>query len=247
MFYSLFILSYFPFSLFSKKNIRIFGIPIGVLGAGFEAIVAEENQDDTKELETDRDIMIDDTMTNVSSSSTGSSSSSSHISTFELNAYNFVNGIGSKFAQQFEISIYVMIFIAVGVGCWQTIDGQENAFNDIEWFAVIIFTIEYIIRLIGANADPLFSNNNNNNNNWLLCRFHYIISFYSIIDLLAIVPFYLSIALPNSFVNEYDEYLRMLRIIRLVKLDKYVPSITLVGKYISFAFFFFLTKTKKEN
>jgi Ion transport protein len=147
--------------------------------------------------------------------------------TIEQKAYNFVNGIGSVWAQQFEISIYVMIFIAVAVGCWQTVEGQQNAFNDIEWFAVVIFTIEYIIRLIGAGADPLFSHVHHHH---IICRLHFIISFYSIIDLFAIIPFYLSIVLPNSLVNEYDEYLRMLRIIRLVKLDKYVPSITLVGK-----------------
>jgi hypothetical protein len=63
-----------------------------------------------------------------------------------------------------------------------------------------------------------------------------MVSFYSIVDLLAIVPFYAAIALPNSVVNTYDEYLRMLRIIRLVKLDKYVPSLTLIDDVIRLKF-----------
>jgi Ion transport protein len=87
-----------------------------------------------------------------------------------------------------------------------------------------VFTIEYLMRLIGARADPHFGELGP-----LTSRLRFIVSFYSIIDLLAIVPFYLSWALPNSFVNDYDEYLRMIRIVRLLKLDKYVPSITLIG------------------
>lgn len=125
--------------------------------------------------------------------------------------------------------IYTLIILSVAVGAWQTIPGQENAFHDVELFAVIVFTIEYILRLVGVGADPLFSGNS-----WLISRIRFIGSFYSIIDLLAIVPFYVALALPGSIVNDFDEYLRMLRILRLVKLDKYVPSISLIGKLLCF-------------
>lgn len=64
-----------------------------------------------------------------------------------------------------------------------------------------------------------------------MARLRFVVSFYSVIDLLAIVPFYVALAMPESLVNDYDEYLRMLRILRLVKLDKYIPSITLIGKF----------------
>jgi hypothetical protein len=96
-----------------------------------------------------------------------------------------------------------------------------------EWFAVVIFTIEYLIWLVGAGADTAFRRGRNG----FTCLVRFIFSFYSIVDILAIVPFYLSMALPNSIVNKYDEYLRMVRIVCLIKLDKYVPSITLVGEY----------------
>jgi len=59
-------------------------------------------------------------------------------------------------------------------------------------------------------------------------------SFYSIIDLLAILPYYLALALPDSTVDEYDEYLRMARICRLLKLDKYIPSFTLIDDVIRY-------------
>jgi len=79
---------------------------------------------------------------------------------------------------------------------------------------------------VGAGADPEFSGSGG-----VMARLRFVASFYSVIDLLAIVPFYVAVALPESLVNEYDEYLRMLRILRLVKLDKYIPSITLIGTF----------------
>jgi len=120
----------------------------------------------------------------------------------------------------------------VAVGIWQTVEGHENDFQNMELVAVIIFTFEYLIRLVGAGADPEFAKGRNA----FTCRVHFVFSFYSIVDLLAIIPFYLSLALPNSIVDEYDEYLRMLRILRLIKLDKYVPSITLLDDVVRLKF-----------
>lgn len=191
----------------------IFGIPIGLLGAGFEEVVATENEENTEELERGLE-------TANGTARMGSS--------FEKYVYDFVNGDGSKVAEYFEKSIYVFILGAVAVGCWQTVEGNENAYSGFETLAVIVFTIEYLMRLIGVGSDPEFATGRNA----LTCRLHFIISFYAVIDMLAIAPFYLAIALPNSFVNEYDEYLRMLRILRLAKLDKYVPSLTLIDDVI---------------
>ena len=189
----------------------VFGIPIGVLGAGFEAIVSSENRDNTEELQRDQE-------NNFTTLPEGVGSS------IERAAYHFVNGLGSIWAARFEFMIYGLILLSVAVGAWQTVPGQENTFHQIEWIAVIVFTIEYLIRFVGAGADPEFRGSGG-----IMGRLRFVISFYSVIDLLAIVPFYVALALPESVVNDYDEYLRMLRILRLVKLDKYIPSITLIG------------------
>lgn len=195
----------------------LFGIPIGILGAGFEQVVQEENEDNREEL-TERQaptVLTEDLGSWV-----------------ERAAYKFVNGIGSTIAKRFEITIYVLILVTVAVGVWQTVEGQEDAFHQVEWVAVIVFTLEYLIRFVGVGADPEFATKGNA----FTARSRFLVSFYSVIDLLAIVPFYVVLALPNSFVNEYDEYLRMLRIMRLVKLDKYIPSITLIDDVIRLKF-----------
>jgi hypothetical protein len=135
--------------------------------------------------------------------------------------------VGSFWAEKFELLVYSLIIVSVAVGAYQTVEGKENTFHEVEWFAVAVFTIEYLLRLVGARADPQFGELGP-----IMSRLRFVVSFYSIVDLLAIVPFYLSWALPNSFVNDYDEYLRMIRIVRLLKLDKYVPSITLIGTFL---------------
>jgi len=144
--------------------------------------------------------------------------------------YQFVNGIGSKWAEAYEICVYSFILVAVAVGIWQTVDGHGDDFEIVEDISVAFFTIEYCLRLVAAGADPLYSTGSVDS------RVKYIFSFYSIVDLLAIVPFYLALALPNSVVADYADLLRMLRVIRLVKLDNKIPSITLIDDVIRLKF-----------
>lgn len=190
----------------------IFGVPIGILGAGFEELITRKYEE-TPDEEGTTDPSVPNRTT---------------FGDFQLFCYQFVNGVGSIAATTFELSIYFLIGITVTIGVVQTVHGYENVGSGVEWLAVIIFTIEYILRLIGAGADPDFSVSSNA----LTARVKYVFSFYSIVDLLAIVPFYYAYANPNSWINAHDEYLRMIRLLRLLKLDKYVTSISLLDDVI---------------
>lgn len=185
----------------------IFGVPIGVLGAGFEELIADQNED-TPDQEMEAE-----------------SSTRPATNGIQGACFKFVNGIGSKAAFYFEMTIYGLIATTVIIGIIQTIEGMENAWSSIELLAVVIFTIEYIMRFIGAGADPEFAGST-------FKRLSFIFSFYSIVDLLAIVPYYLAALMPGSWVDAHDEYFRMLRLLRLLKLDKYIPSITLIDDVI---------------
>jgi len=190
----------------------IFGVPIGLLGAGFEELVTEEEED-----ENDESSDVANVVSSTPSSATGAG--------LQTACYQFVNGIGSKSATRFELSIYALIVATGIIGVVQTVPGYESFFSWLEWVAVGVFTIEYVLRFIGCGADPEFSGLS-------FKRIRYILSFYSIIDLLAIVPFYIALATPTSWVDRHDEYFRMLRLLRLLKLDKYIPSITLVDDVV---------------
>jgi hypothetical protein len=174
----------------------VFGIPIGILGSGFESVIEEETQDD------DRELVESGTATGTTLLGTP----------FERWCYNIVNGLASPLARAVEAAIYILIFTAIFIGILQTVEGHENDFSGVEAFTVYIFTLEYILRLVGTGADPAFAESSNG----FTARLSFVFSFYSLIDLLAFVPYYIAISLPGSFVDQYDEYLRMSRILRLV-------------------------------
>jgi hypothetical protein len=127
-----------------------------------------------------------------------------------------------------EFLIFFLIFLTVVTACLGTVDslkvGVPNEIMDtIEGAATIIFTIEYVLRLWSSSEDPDFA--------WCIEQespvwFHYMFSFYALIDIIAIVPFYIGLA--HLISPATSDYLRMLRILRLLKLDKYVPSVSLV-------------------
>ena len=74
-----------------------------------------------------------------------------------------------------------------------------------EWFVTVLFTIEYVLRIISAGK-PM----------------KYITSFYGIIDLLAILPTYISLVIVGSQYLLVIRGLRLLRVFRVLKLSRYL-------------------------
>ncbi len=84
-----------------------------------------------------------------------------------------------------------------------------NFYNYAEWFITILFTVEYIARIISVNK-PL----------------KYITSFYGIIDLLSTIPKYLSLFLVGTQSLIAFRALRLLRVFRILKLTRYMGAST---------------------
>ena len=85
--------------------------------------------------------------------------------------------------------------------------------NSAEWFFTIIFTIEYFLRMYCIRIPT-----------------SYVFSFYGIIDLLAIIPTYISILLPGSQALSVIRILRVLRIFRILKLFQYMGEANHLAK-----------------
>ncbi len=83
----------------------------------------------------------------------------------------------------------------------------------LEWVFTIIFTVEYILRLISVGR-PL----------------RYATSFFGIIDLLAILPTYFSVLFPGSQYFLVIRIIRLLRIFRILKLVQYLRESRLLVK-----------------
>ena len=77
----------------------------------------------------------------------------------------------------------------------------------VEWGFTILFTAEYLVRLAGVRYPS-----------------RYTLSFFGIVDLLAIVPTYLSLFLPGSQALLVVRVLRMIRVFRVLKLARYLAG-----------------------
>lgn len=130
---------------------------------------------------------------------------------------------GDTASKVFDIAIIALIIINVTTIIANTFKLPEwcsNMFYYIEVFSSVVFTIEYILRIY--TADLLYANLSP-----VKARIKYIFSFMAIIDLLAILPFYI------PFITHINlRVLRMIRIIRLFrvfKVNRYTNAFSTIG------------------
>lgn len=92
----------------------------------------------------------------------------------------------------------------------------------LEVFSVIIFTIEYFLRLWSCPENPAYKNVPEK-----ITRLKYSVTPMAIIDLIAILPFYL------AFLTNIDlRFLRVLRLLRIFKLTRYSEAMTTLLKVL---------------
>ncbi len=106
----------------------------------------------------------------------------------------------------FDVFLLIAILISVVTVSLETVEslaGHDAAFMAIEWCLTILFTVEYVLRLICVRQ-PL----------------RYATSFFGIVDLLALLPTYLSLFLPGAQSLAVIRSLRFLRAFRIFKLAR---------------------------
>jgi voltage-gated potassium channel len=87
-----------------------------------------------------------------------------------------------------------------------------SEFVAFDHFTVIVFSIEYVLRVWVCVRNPLYSSP-------LKGRLRYMASPFAIVDLIAITPFYLPLIIPVEF--RLLRLLRLLRIFRVLKLGRF--------------------------
>lgn len=106
--------------------------------------------------------------------------------------------------------IIVLIILNVIAIMLETVDGiyRPNAefFRIFDLVSVIIFTVEYVLRVWSSNHDPRYAH-------FLHGRLRYMVSAGALIDLLAFLPFYI-----NVFAGLDLRVLRILRLLRFLRL-----------------------------
>lgn len=121
----------------------------------------------------------------------------------------------------FLLSLILLNVLAVILGSVKWIEAEYKFYLDcFEVFSVLVFTIEYLLRMWSCITDPKYSKP-------IIGRLRYSITFLAIIDLLAVLPFYIPfIILDLRLIRIF----RLFRIFRIAKAARYFASLKLLGR-----------------
>ncbi|MBK7374766.1 MAG: ion transporter [Chitinophagaceae bacterium] len=106
---------------------------------------------------------------------------------------------------------------------------NKNLFESLELFSIIVFSVEYILRVWSCTCIEKYRHP-------FLGRVKYIMSTGAIIDLFAIVPFYLPLVFKYDL--RFVRVLRLIRFFRFFKLSRYLNATQLISAVF---------KSKKEE
>ncbi|TWU33890.1 ion transporter [Novipirellula artificiosorum] len=125
-----------------------------------------------------------------------------------MNLRELVEANDTKVGRTFDLFIQALIVVSIVTFSLETLPGisfrQREILGIIETVCVLIFTAEYLARLFVADRKLQFAT-----------------SFFGVIDLLAILPFYLSLGVDLRSIRAF----RLLRLFRILKLARYSKAI----------------------
>ena len=125
----------------------------------------------------------------------------------------------------FDIFIVIMIVTSIAVTFLQTFDQMDPydpILKKIEFFTIIIFIIEYALRLL--TSDLLYPEKSKG-----MAVLSYAFSFYGVVDLLTIIS-YFSMLDSNGMVA--FRMIRAVRILRLFKVNKSIDAFNVVAEVL---------------
>ncbi len=137
------------------------------------------------------------------------------------------------FSRLFDSFIMILIIFNVLFIILETVQSisasYDYYFKIFETVSVIIFTVEYLVRLWSCNADERYKG-------LIKGRLRFALQPIILVDLIAILPFYLPMFMTFDLV--ILRALRLVRLFRLFKMERYVKSLKIIRR---------VTKSKKEE
>jgi voltage-gated potassium channel len=147
----------------------------------------------------------------------------------------------TRAGQIFDIVLLVLIGASVGVVMLESINslkqGNAKLFWRLEWLFTLIFTVEYVLRMVVVRN-----------------KRKYALSFFGIVDLLSILPTYIALFLVGTQYLMVIRILRLLRMFRVLKMVHHFGQANVLlnalrssGPKISVFLFFILTLVTIEG
>ncbi len=111
----------------------------------------------------------------------------------------------------FDVALLVVILLSVLTVVLESVADFEHRFRSelraLDFLFTVMFTVEYVLRILCVRR-----------------KSRYICSFFGVVDLLAVLPGYISLILPGSQSLSVIRALRLMRVFRVFKLARYVSE-----------------------
>ena len=139
---------------------------------------------------------------------------------WRLRLYTVIFEADTRAGRLFDQWLIAVILISVAVVVTDSVQGlgddYRGVFNTLEWIFTIAFTLEYLARL-ACVRHPM----------------RYALSFFGVIDLLALLPTYIALLVPEVHALIDVRVLRLLRVFRVFKLTAYVAEYQSLGRALA--------------
>lgn len=139
---------------------------------------------------------------------------------WRLRLYTIIFEADTRAGRRFDQGLIAIILLSIAVVVASSVTAfdarHRNVFTVLEWLFTIAFTLEYAARLACVRRP------------W-----RYALSFYGVIDLLALLPTYVALLVPEVHALIDVRVLRLLRVFRVFKLTAYVTEYQSLGRALA--------------
>nr|WP_295082704.1 ion transporter [uncultured Roseateles sp.] len=139
------------------------------------------------------------------------------LSGWRLRCYTIIFEADTRAGRRFDLALILMVLLSVALVMLESVGNLRSRYGPwltgFEYFFTAAFTAEYVLRLLCVRH-PL----------------RYALSFYGLVDLLAVLPTYLAIFEPSLYALVDVRVLRLMRVFRILKLQAYLQEYISLGR-----------------
>lgn len=139
------------------------------------------------------------------------------LSGWRLRLYTVIFEADTRAGRTFDLALIALVLFSILVVMLESVASIDarfgRLFDALEYLLTAVFTVEYLLRLVCVRRP------------WQYAR-----SFYGLVDLLAVLPTYLALFVPELYALVDVRVLRLLRVFRVLKLSAYVAEYALLAQ-----------------
>lgn len=136
---------------------------------------------------------------------------SEHKHNWKSKLHEIIYEADTPIGKWFDVLLLFFILLSIVLVMLESVNSIDQEYHRIlyigEWVVTILFSIEYILRVVSVNKP-----------------FKYIFSFFGIIDFLSTIPMYLTFLFGGAQALVTLRALRLLRVFRILKLARYLGA-----------------------